>query len=417
MSDKQSVIIIGGGAIGLCSAYFLSQKGASVTLLDKGEMGQACSLHNAGYISPSHFVPLAAPGLFMQGLKWMFDSRSPLYIKPRLDPAFLSWVWKFRKACDETVMRRAMPVLCDLLAESLRLTQELSTQEGMNFEFTTNGLLILHNTEESRRSLEHEAHLAKEIGVEARILNKSELQQLDPAVEYLAHGAVYFPGDAQVLPAKYVADLAACVHKNGVNVIPGCEVTGFEKSGDRISGLRTIKGSFHADEYVLAGGAWSPALIRELGIKMYLEAGKGYSITVNNPPMKPGFPAIFTEKRIAITPFSDSLRFAGTMELSGVNLDIRQERVNAILDALPLYYGNIVRPDLSKAQVWCGMRPVTPDGMPYIGRFKQCKNLIAATGHAMLGISLSMATGKLVSEIAAGKSSFDLTLLDPNRYS
>ncbi|MFI5251350.1 MAG: NAD(P)/FAD-dependent oxidoreductase [Bacteroidota bacterium] len=413
---KKNVIIIGGGAIGLCAAYYLHQQGASVTVVDKGEMGEGSSHHNAGYLSPSHFAPLAAPGLFWQGIKWMFNPRSPLLIKPRLDPNFLSWVWKFKNACDEKVLRRAIPTLRDLLLESLRLTEALSSLDGMNFDFVKNGQLILYRTSQGKVSLEHEARLADEYGVEARLLDRSQLQQLDPAVEYCADGGVYFPGDAHLIPASFVKNLSAHLKRCGIQLIPNCEVTGFEKSNGHISAINTNKGKMQADEYVLAGGAWSPGLIHDLGIKMFLQAGKGYSITVKDPPVKPGIPSIFSERRVAITPFPDSLRFAGTMEFSGLNLTIRQERVTAILDSIPLYYGNVQRPDLATAQVWCGMRPVTPDGMPYIGRFKQYSNLIATTGHAMVGISLAAVTGKLVMEIVTGKPSFDLTLLNPNRY-
>lgn len=411
------VVVLGGGVIGLCSAYYLQRAGASVTVVDKGEMGHGSSLHNAGYVSPSHLVPLAAPGVFAQGLRWMFNPTSPLYLKPRLDPYFLSWAWRFRKACGERVAQRAIPVLRDLLVESAHLFEGLSKVEGMDFDLTRNGIINLYRTDKGKQKCEHEAELAARVGVEARLVDRNELAKLDPHIEFRAPGGLYFPGDMHLVPAALVMNLSDYLGRHGVRLLPNCSVTGFEKAGERVVRVHTQNGTMKADEFVLAGGAWSPLLLRPLGIKMHLQAGKGYSITINNPVVKPRIPYILTESRVAVTPFADSLRFAGTMEFAGIDVSINRRRVEAILDVVPLYFGNIERPDSSRGEIWGGLRPVTPDGMPYIGRCARVPNLVVATGHAMLGVSLATVTGKIVAEIIGGQpQSRDLKLVDPNRY-
>ncbi|HEY6951542.1 MAG TPA: FAD-dependent oxidoreductase [Bacteroidota bacterium] len=416
-TDKPNVVIIGGGAIGLCSAYYLAHHGASVVVLDKGEMGHGSSLHNAGYVSPSHFIPLAAPGVFTQGLKWMLNPTSPLYIKPRLNADFLAWTWKFARSCDKRIAMRAAPVLLELLLDSSELSKELARDDGMQFELTNRGITMLCLSQKGKEALSHEHEFALKMGLESRLLDQAGLQELDPKIEFRAAGGWHIPIDSHLVPATYCKNLADYLERRGVVMRRFGEITGFETSGKRITGVRTANEMIGADEFVLAGGAWSPGLIRSIGIRMYLEAGKGYSATFRNPKVKPTRPYILSERRVAVTPFSDSLRFAGTMEIAGISLNINKPRVEAILNAVPLYFGNIERPASAEAELWAGLRPVTPDGMPYVGRFRQYPNLIAATGHAMLGISLSAVTGKLISEIVAGRSpSHDLTLLNPNRF-
>ena len=417
MNNAPDVIIVGGGAIGLCAAYYLLKDGASVVVIDKGEMGHGSSLHNAGYICPSHFVPLAAPGVFAQALKWMLSPSSPFYVKPRLDRELIAWAWQFRKSSTERAMRRAMPLLRDLLVDGSRLMEELSREPGMEFQYAKQGLCMLFATERGRSAVEHEARLADELGMEARLLDRRQLQAMDPGIEFGAMGGAFYPGDAHLLPVKLVQDLSSALVRSGATLIENCPVEGFVLEGGRIASVKTPKGWYESREVVLAGGAWSSGILRDIGVRMLMQPGKGYSITIPRPPRKPVHPYIFTERRVVVTPFQDSLRFAGTMEMSGLDTSIHQLRIRAMLDAIPVYMKNIVLPPFSDFALWAGLRPVSPDGLPYIGRFRQVSNLTAATGHAMLGISLATVTGKLVAEILGGRpSSHDLALLDPQRF-
>ena len=414
--SKSKVVIVGGGVMGLCTAYYLCKQGIPVTLLEMGDVGNGASLGNAGYVSPSHFVPLAAPGVFAQGLKWMFNPTSPLYIKPRLDWGFLVWTAHFARACDARHVERAVPVLRDLLVEAQGLYEEMFAAGHGRCDYTKHGLTLLFKTDKARARAEHEVEWAGKIGMTARMVDAAGLAAMDPGVEFEAHGGAHFPHDAHMVPAELVASLAVDVTRMGAQIERNCRLERWERSGNRIVRIVTNRGTFAADEFVLATGAWSPQLLRDTGIRMLLQAGKGYSITYANPPRKPLLPYLLMESRVAVTPFPHGLRFAGTMEIAGVSTTINRPRVEAILNAIPRYFRNLPRPDSTQGEIWGGMRPVTPDGMPYIGRFRKAPNLIAATGHAMVGLSLAPVTGKIVAELIAGGPQRDLRLLSPDRF-
>ncbi len=425
MNNNTEVVIIGGGAIGLCSAYYLSKAGAQVTVIDKGEFGHGSSLHNAGYVCPSHFIPLASPGIISQGLKWMLSPTSPFYVKPRFDLDFMSWAWKFRQSCTAENVQRAMPLLRDLGNASLELYKEFAAMDAFDFEWTPRGLLVLYRTEKGKHHWEEEAELSHKLGIEAKLCDRVGLQSLEPNVEMRADGGLYFPGDCHMTPAKFVRGLAKHLEANGVSLLKNTTVSGFsvrspsdKVQGNKIVEVKTSNGDFSADEFVLAGGSWSPTIARELGITLLVQAGKGYSVTIQRKESKPLIPLIFSEARVAMTSMGDTFRAAGTMEIAGLDLSITQRRVDAILNSIPNYIGGVTAADFKSGEVWAGLRPVSPDGLPYIGRFKSYPNLIAATGHAMIGMSLAPITGKLVSEIAMNqKSSIDLSLLNPDRFS
>ncbi len=417
MEKNSNVVIIGGGAIGLCTAYYLLRRGIKSTVIDKGEMGHGSSLHNAGYISPSHFVPLAAPGIISQGLKWMLDPVSPFYVKPRLNSEFISWAWKFRKSCTHENVERAAPLLRDLSHASSSLFEEMAKLDGMSFDFVKKGLLILFRTERGRVAQLEEAELAHKFGVGALFLEKSDVQGLVPEIEIKASGGLYFPHDRHITPAKFVGHLARYLEVNGVHLMKETEVRGFVTSGKKVVSVQTSVGEIAADEIVLAGGAWSAGMVRSLGIKLPVQAGKGYSVTIHRLDRKPSIPMIFSEARVAITPMGDTMRFAGTMEIAGLDLTISQRRVEAILNSVPNYIGGFSQEDFGAGEVWAGLRPVSPDGVPFIGRFKRYPNLIAATGHAMIGITLAPVTGSIVADMIRGEPPvFDMRLLDPDRF-
>ena len=417
MDRTYDAVILGGGVVGLFSAYYLSQSGASVCVLDQRNMGHGSSLHNAGYVSPSHFVPLAAPGMFLRGLKWMMNPVSPLYIKPRLDFSLVSWGARFALACREKPMRRAMPVLRDLLLESRRLYELFSKEESLDFGLTGNGIAVLFNSERGRRALEHEAELSAELGIEARMLGPEDLHRQDPGVEFAARGGLYCPIDMHLEPAVLMERLIGLLGSSRVSLIPDCTVKGWERTGSSITGVITTMGVARAKSYVIASGAWTRDLLRPLGMLLPLEAGKGYSVTVPVPEVSMRIPYILQERRVAITPFANAIRFAGTMEIAGVSESISWPRVEAILDAVPQYFRNPRRPSSSEGTVWAGLRPVSPDGVPYIGRARRYTNLIVATGHAMIGLSLGPVTGRIVADLVRGeRPGPDIRICDPNRY-
>ena len=415
---SKTVVIIGGGVIGASAACYLKEKSLDVVLLEKGEIGHACSFGNAGYVCPSHFVPLASPGLITQGLKWLVDPVSPFYIKPRVNLDLLAWLLLFRSHSTEKHVRDSMTTLRDLALASLDLYRDLATAKGLRFGLQERGLTMLFDSDKGKGVAAKEIDLAAGLGLEVRLLDQAGLAAMDPAIDFRCRGGIYWPGDSHIDPASFMREIARHVASLGVSVKTSMEVRAFRTERGRITGVETNHGLVEGDEFVLAGGSWSPILARQLGIRLLLQPGKGYSVTVEQPAVKPRLPYILNEARVAITPFEKSLRFGGTMELAGLDLSVTRRRVDAILRAVPRYLGNVDTNGVSREGAWSGLRPVSPDGLPYVGRFRKFPNLIAATGHAMLGVTLATGTGKLVSEIVAGDRPFmPIERMAPDRFS
>jgi D-amino-acid dehydrogenase len=415
---SKHIIIIGGGVIGLASAYYCAQRGYRVTVIERngGEHGN-CSSGNAGMIVPSHFVPLAAPGMVALGLKWMWNPESPFYIKPRLNRDLLDWGLKFWRAATLEHVNRSAPLLRDLSLASRACFEELAALPDNDFGLVKKGLVMICKTQHALDEEGRFAARANALGVLAEVLDGKGLAQLDPNVRMDAAGGVYFPKDCHLLPDRFLAGLKQYAAKAGVKFEWSAEVTGFVQQNSRITTVQTNKGEFHGDEVVLAGGAWSPVIARELGLKIPIQAGKGYSLTLSSPRQLPQICAIFVEARMAITPMAGKLRFGGTMEIAGLNEDINLRRVQGIIKNVPRYYPAFSPRDFEGISPWCGLRPCSPDGLPYLGRTLKFSNLMVACGHAMMGLSLGPITGRLVAEMLSGeKPSFDLRRLNPDRY-
>jgi len=401
----------------MCTAFYLWKAGIDVTVVERDDFAGGASYANAGYACPSHFVPLASPGVLAKGLRWMLKPESPFYIKPRFDPDLFSWLLKFRTSCSPAIADRAKPCLRDLNVQSVRLFRGLAEMEGLEFGFRTHGIFMLYITAKGENEEMELAEQAKKLGIEAQVMDAAQINQLDPAIHTVARGGVYYPGDCHMDPARFVHGLLRYLKGHGVQCSPSTAVLGFESSNGRITGVRTSQGTLRADEFVLAGGSWSPALVRPLGIRLPVQPAKGYSVTLEDPPRKMSIPSILVEAKVAVTPLGNRLRFAGTLELAGLDLSINRRRVNAILNAVPLYLADINPEQYSTIEPWAGLRPCSPDGLPFVGRFKAYQNLIAATGHAMLGLSLAPVTGRLVAELVVdGATSVDISLLNPERF-
>lgn len=417
---KRQVVIIGGGIIGLSTAYYCALRGWSVTVVERRAAERdGCSFGNAGMVVPSHFVPLAAPGMVALGLKWMWNPESPFYIQPRLSLELFDWLWKFWQASTAERVRRAAPLLRNLSFASRAAYEELAALPGHDFGLVKKGLLMLCRTPQG---LEEEAHTAAQavaLGIPAEVLDAQQTAALDPNVRMSVAGSVYFPQDCHLQPARLVVLLQSQLAAAGAEFLWDSDVTGWVQGENgrlthlRLSGNREVKG----DEYVLCGGSWSPGLARQLGLKIPLQAGKGYSLTLERPRQLPQICAIFSEARMAVTPLGGALRFGGTMEISGLNETIQPRRVQGIIKAVNGYYPDFTPADFADIPPWRGLRPCSPDGLPYLGRTARCPNLTLATGHAMMGISLGPVTGKLVAQVLAGETpTLDLTLLSPDRY-
>lgn len=407
--------IIGGGIIGLSSAYYLIKSGYQVTIIDKGDLSDGCSFGNAGMIVPSHFIPLAAPGMISKGIRWMFNSTSPFYVRPRLDMDLVKWGYQFYKHSNEEHVSRSAPILKDLSLLSKSLYSQLQKDLPSDFGYHERGLMMLFRSKEAEEEERETARAANRLGIEAHMLSPQEVQKLEPHVKVDVRGGVYFPGDAHLTPRSLVSSLISFLKSSNVEFVSSSEVTDVEVNGRRLEGLVASGKRLSFDQYVLAAGSWSGLLADKLRLKLPMQAGKGYSFTLDNISKNVHIPSILLEARVAVTPMGSSLRFGGTMEIGGINHDINKNRVRGIVGAIPRYY-----PEMAVAfpeKIWHGLRPCSPDGLPYLGRTISLENLIVATGHSMMGISLGPATGKIVSDLISGRQpQVDVSLFRPERF-
>ncbi len=411
-----SVIIIGGGIIGLCSAYYLHDEGYTVTILDKSDMLDGCSYGNAGYLSPSHFVPLATPGIVKKGFKWMLNSKSPFYVQPRLDATLINWGLKFIKSATAAHSVRSAIPLRDISLLSKKLYEEIAIAPGFDFYYEKKGMIEFFKTEVNAHHAEEMVVQSNKLGLEAMLLSKEQVQELEPDLQMDILGGIYFKCDAHLYPNKLMSDLKNDLMKKGVLIHTQQEVTGFITENDRIKGVRAGQ-DFFADEVVLAAGALTGEVARKLQLRIPMIGGRGYSVTFDNPPFKVQHPIILTEARVAITPMAgNKVRFGGTMEITSFNTPPKLKRVEGIFESVKKYFPSFDLP-IPKDKIWYGYRPCSADGLPYIGRPAKYKNLVVASGHAMLGLSLGAGTGKLVSEIICKKQpSTNISAFDPDRF-
>ncbi len=404
------MVIIGGGISGLSSAYYLLKEGFEVTVIEKGGLTTGASNINAGYTTPSHIIPLAAPGMINKGLKWMWNSSSPFYIKPRLDLEFLEWAWKFKRSSTKEKVERSIPVLKEINRESKVLYEELLGSLDFKVHYEQKGLLTVYRTEKAaREEIDKGERISREL-LSLEVLSRNEVLKLQPELSTDILGAVYYTCDSHSTPNDFMKELSSWLTSKGVKFRINEKVVSVEVEGKKLTGIKTDKDFYVADSYVMAAGSWTQQLLKPLGIKLSLQGGKGYSMDVSRITGIT-IPTILSEAKVAVTPMKNFTRFAGTMEFSGNNDRIAKNRVEAIARAANLYYKNIELTPEEKNSAQSGLRPVSPDGLPYIGKTSRYDNLIIAAGHAMIGWSLGAVTGKIVSQIATGQRT--LLNLDP----
>lgn len=405
--------------IGLCAALYCARRGWRVTVVERNAEGRdGCSFGNTGLVVPSHFVPLAAPGMVALGLKWMWNPAAPFYVRPRASWDLVDWGLKFWRAASAAHVERAAPLLRDLSLASQACYEELAAG-GEDFGLEKRGTLMLCRTDHGLEEEGRAADLAHSLGIAAEVLDPHEAAALEPGIRMDIAGAVHYPGDSSLAPDRLMAVLQRRLAATGTQFLFQKNIFGWKVDGGRTIRAARLEGGeeIEADEFVLAAGSWSPGLARDLGLRLPMQAGKGYSLTLREPRRAPRMSAMLTEARIAVSPIGGSLRFGGTMELSGLNEGISLRRVQGIIDAVPRYYPELEREDFGGVRPWRGLRPCSPDGLPYVGRTARIANLVVATGHAMLGVSLGPITGKLTANIISGeRAGFDLSLLSPDRY-
>ncbi len=417
MSKK--VVVLGGGIIGLATAWHCIKRGHEVTLLDRRQkVRDGCSFGNAGMLVPSHFIPLAAPGMIKLGMKWLWSRESPFAIRPRLSWSLIDWLWKFQRACNQQHVEQNSPLLRDLNLAGRAAFLELETELAGEFNLVQKGLVMLCATEEGMHEEAEVAAVSNSLGVPASVMNPQELAELDPGIEMDVVGGVHFPLDCHLSPNLLMSSLEEKLQRRGVEFVWETECGGFRTQQNEIQCITSSTGEISGDEYVICGGAWSNQLADDLGISLPLQAGKGYSLTLETPRQQPTVCSILKEARVAVTPMGNSLRFGGTMEIVGHDESISPSRLRGIVRSIPEYFPALKQDDFQDCQPWVGLRPCSPDGLPYVGRTSKYRNLLMATGHGMMGISLSMITGKLIAEaIEDEPSSIDgIERILPDRF-
>lgn len=411
----QDVVIIGGGIVGVCTAYVLARAGVPATLIESGDLCSGSSYGNAGLICPCHSTPIPGPGVLWQGIRWMADPESPFYIRPRIDFELFDWLWKFRRYCSRKSVDAAVPRLRDLQRASLALYRDWLPALPTDTAFEQRGGLELFLTQRKFDQATAEVAHLRSFGLQMERIDRQAVLQLEPAASENVVGAIHYMEDAHINPAHFVKALAGEAARLGAQICPEEPVLELCLENGRITGVKTGKRTIRASQYVLAAGAWSVPLLRQTGIRLLMQPAKGYSISMAAPPDGPRIPLHLAEARMAVTPMGGLLRFAGTLELSGIDTGINQRRVDAIRRGGRRYLALDSQPE--ELEIWAGLRPVAPDGLPYIGRHPAADNLVLATGHAMLGVSMGPITGHLTTEILLGRQpSMDISAFKPDRF-
>lgn len=415
MKEESDILVIGGGAVGACTAYYLAKSGLHVILVEKGELASGCSGANAGLIVPSHSIPMANPGTRSQALKGIFHPKSPFRIKVRPDPALLQWLWQFHRFCSPQKIHEGLRALHDLNYASLELFKLLIKDESLDCYFQQRGWLLVYRKEKAFRKALEETNLLQSHGIKAEILDTRETLDFCPFLLPEISGSVFFPEDAHLDPARFILALAERLRDLGVIIYSQTEVVGFETSNNRLTVVRTSRGDFNPEMVVLAAGAWSSGLGQKIGLKLPLQPAKGYVVSARRPSNFPPSPLYLTEAKVAVTPFEDSLRFAGSLEFVGMNLQIKHQGVARILESSQDYIKQTRSLEILK--ISSGLRPCTSDGLPIISCHPEFRNFIVATGHGMLGITLAAVTGKLVGQLICDETpDIDLTPFRLSRF-
>lgn len=397
------VLVVGGGIVGLFCAYHLRRGGSSVAVVERGSIGDplSCSSGNTGFVGTQGAAPLAEPDVLAQGLRRLLSPGSPLHLRPRWDGELLRWLWHFRRACNDEDAQAGFRVLLDMKKRSLEILHELCASGGLASTFTARGIVLAFKTPQTFEKACRSVPQAVAGGVPLRILRPGELRALEPDVEFDVCGALYNEEGAHLRLPDFVRELARTLEGMGVQIHAQTEVVGFQVAGREVAQVRTTRGDFRPRETVMAAGTWSTGCARMLDIGLTLQPAKGYTITVEAPRNAPRLPVVLSEGRVAITPLGDRLRFGGTLELAGADSTVSRRRVQGILRTVRDYLPRLEHTE--PLETWSGLRPCTPDSLPFLGRAEPYRNLWIACGHGHIGMGLAPAGGKLIAQIVTGE--------------
>lgn len=395
------VLIVGGGVIGLSCARYLQRAGRSVRVIDRGLVGGATSHGNCGTLTPSHAPPLAAPGVIAKGLRWMLQPDAPLYIRPRLDPALALWLLRFAARANRRDWWSTARAKFELLSQSRQMIESLVRDEALDCEFRASGLRYVYRSEAAFAA--DRAGLAdlRELGVDWSLLDGAQLASAEPALLPGMAGSIHFPGDAQLRPERYTAELARRVREEGGEVDENREVMGLLIRSGTAEGIVTSTGEIRAREVLVALGPWSAGMLKSCGLRLPVQPGKGYSITYSRPGLSPQVPIVLRERSVCVTSWQDGFRLGSTMEFSGYDSSLNTLRLAALERGAGEYLRQPVGPQIREQ--WMGWRPMTYDDLPILGPAPGLRHLWLATGHGMMGMGMSAVTGQLLADLITGR--------------
>jgi D-amino-acid dehydrogenase len=403
VATNQSAIVIGGGVIGCTTAYYLRQLGWDVRVLESKQIGRGCSHGNCGFICPSHVLPLTSPGMVWPAMRRMFRRDSAMYVKPRWDPALWRWLMQFALGCRREFLMARAAARHALLASSMRLYRQLIADESLDIEWDDRGLLLVFKSPHEFEAYGKVAALMRdEFGIVATPHDGKQLTALEPALRSGPAGGWHYAGDAHLRPDRLMAELKSRLESRGVVIMEGVKVTRFNVEKGRAQSIDTTEGTMSADRFVLATGAEAPALSRELGCRIPIQPGKGYSITMRPSGAMPSIPVILEEFHVAVTPWTSGVRIGSTMEFVGYDTRINRRRIDLFQRAVAEYLTD--PPNGPVEEEWCGWRPMTCDDLPCIGPAPAAANVVIAAGHGMIGMATAPASGKLAAELVAGQT-------------
>lgn len=416
MSEKKfDVVILGGGVIGLACALYLLKAARSVIVIEQGTPGCGSSHGNCGTITPSHATPLAMPGLTATALRWMLQADAPLYIKPRLDLTLLSWLLKFRQHCNWEDFRRITAIKAPLLMRSRELLERLVADEKLVCEFEKTGTMYVYRDPQALEKSQWLPQALSAVGVPIETIDGARARAIEPALNNSIVGGYLNPVDAHLRPDRYLAELTRCVRAHGGEIREATRVSGFCSGPRHIDAVLTDRGEVCGREIILALGAWSPLFAKQLNLRLPIQPGKGYSVTYDRPEICPRIPLVLKERSVCVTGWSSGYRLGSTMEFSGYDTHLNRTRLDALARGAAEYLHEPVGAHVSEE--WYGWRPMTYDDLPILGRSPLHDNLTLATGHGMLGVTMSAVTGVLISELLCGQSpSLDMAPYSPARF-
>ena len=414
--SRPRILVVGGGVIGVSCAYALAKAGAHVHLLERDAIGSGASGGNAGTVAVGH-PPLNRRGRLRQVLLSLLDEGSPLYIPPRWDPSLWRWLRDFVRYCTDEHVEECMKVMAPLGQNALQAFDDIIEEEGIDCEYIRSGYYKVCETEARLEAARNEATAIEAYGYHPEYITSDELRRREPEFSSDLRGGIHYPESRSLDPLKFLEALTERAKLRGALISEGVTVRGISINSGRVVGLRTNEGEVGADAVVLATGPFSAGILSKLGIQLPLQPGKGYHRDYATEPG--GAPPIklaceLSEASVFCTPMGDFVRFAGTMEFSGLNRVLRTTRLDQLTNAARRCF-----PGLGSGRPkseWCGLRPMASDGMPIIGPIGDINGLSVATGHGMLGLTLGPITGQMIAREILGTDAPKLRKLSPDRF-